>query len=212
MSEDITLIYGKGNPFIEKFQMMLNQHPGKSEVKVNKMANNSEYVPIDIIEGLLDGLYNGLWQTENFRTSNIANEIVGSIDLKVFHPVAKEWLTRTGAASVMVQIAKDMPLALENKIKNTLTKDYPHLKAECIKNAAKSLGVRFGRNLNRGQENDFMYLSESVQVLSTETELAYTLLSTAKISDAARVSTEGKIKRANPTTLQQIVKFLTEKQ
>jgi len=211
MSEEIT-IYGEKNNSIEKFQMMLNQHPGKAEVKVNKMANNSEYVPIDVIEGLLDGLYNGLWQTENFRTTNIANEIVGSIDLKVFHPVAQTWLTRTGAASVMVQIAKDMPLALENKIKNTLTKDYPHLKAECIKNAAKSLGVRFGRNLNRGQENDFMYLSESVQVLSTETELAYTLLSTAKISDAARVSTEGKIKRANPTTLQQIVKFLTEKQ
>jgi hypothetical protein len=55
-----------------------------------------------------------------------------------------------------------------------------------------------------------MYLSESVQVLSTETELAYTLLSTAKISDAARVSTENKIKRANPTTLQQIVKFLND--
>jgi hypothetical protein len=42
------------------------------------------------------------------------------------------------------------PSDVDAKIKNTLVKDFPHLKAECIKNAAKSLGKYFGRDLNRG--------------------------------------------------------------
>jgi hypothetical protein len=197
---------------IEQFQQLLNQHPNKGDVKQNRMANNAEYLPINVIERTLDELYIGLWQTTGFATQVVANEIVGSIELRVFHPVAKEWLTRIGAASVLIQTAKDQPVTIENKIKNTLTKDYPHLKAECIKNAAKSLGVVFGRNLNRGKEDEFMYLSETVQTLTDNTQHAYNLLATAKISDAARKSTEGKISRATATTLVQIVEFLEKHQ
>ncbi len=222
------------NPNIERFQQLLNQHPNKGDVKVNKMANNSEYIPINVIERTLDELYSGLWQTTGFTTQVVANEIVGSIELRVFHPVAKEWLTRIGAASVLIQQdsglkdekgnqvydeygkkVKDPNFVLADvnrKILNTLTKDYPHLKAECIKNAAKSLGVVFGRNLNRGKEDEFMYLSETVQTLSDNTQRAYDLLASAKISDAARKSTENKIRRATAITLVQIVSWLESNQ
>lgn len=200
------------NPNIERFQQLLNQHPNKADVKQNQMAKNAEYVPINVIERTLDELYSGLWQTAGFTTQVVANEIVGSIELRVFHPVAKEWLTRIGAASVLIQTASGQPVTLENKIKNTLTKDFPHLKAECIKNAAKSLGVVFGRNLNRGKDDEFMYLSETVQTLSDNTQKAYDLLASAKISDAARKSTENKIRRATAATLVQIVEWLEKNQ
>jgi hypothetical protein len=41
------------------------------------------------------------------------------------------------------------PSDVDAKISNTLAKDYPHAKAEALKNAARSLGRCFGRDLNR---------------------------------------------------------------
>ena len=145
------------------FQKLLNETPDNNNVKINKMANNSKYLPINLIERKLDEFYSGLWQTKNFQTEVIANEIAGSIELLVFNPLAKEWITRTGTGAVMIQTSKGQPATVENKIKNTLVKDYPHLKAECIKNAAKSLGVIFGRNLNRDDDNNFESLAEKVE-------------------------------------------------
>ena len=46
---------------------------------------------------------------------------------------------------------------LDKKIKNTLSKDYPHAKAEALRNAAKSLGTIFGRSLNRKNEDGSAY-------------------------------------------------------
>ena len=212
MSEQIIKYGSENQQSIEQFQMLLNQHPGKDEVNVNKMANNSQYLPIASIEILLDELYSGLWQAVNFRWQNVANEIIGSIDLQVFHPVAKVWITRTGAASVMIQTARDQEVILANKIKNTLVKDFPHLKTECIKNAAKSLGSRFGRNLNRGADEDVMYLSEIVSQLSENGQQAYELLKSSNLEGKALENMELKIKRANPETMTKIVEYLKTKQ
>jgi hypothetical protein len=41
------------------------------------------------------------------------------------------------------------------KQKNTLVKDFPHLQAECMKSAAKTLGKIFGRDLNRKFKDDY---------------------------------------------------------
>lgn len=136
---------------LQKMVAFFNKQPAPANIKINKFANNAEFLPISMVETQLDETFFGLWQTENFRTKLIANEIVGEIELKVFHPITKQWLTRTGAAAVQIQQLKDTSIATigENKIKNTLVKDYPHLKAECVKNAAKSIGKSFGRDLNR---------------------------------------------------------------
>jgi hypothetical protein len=233
MSEDIT-IYNKQQASNEGLQMLLNQEPSKSEVRTNKMANNSQYLSIATVERLLDENYAGIWNTKNFRWQVVANEIIGSIDLEVFQPAAKMWITRTGAASAMIQLdswerdengnilkdeygrnKKDAKLKVsdvDRKILNTLVKDFPHLKAECLKNAAKSLGVRFGRNLNRGQEEEFSYLSENMQSLSENGVRAAELLPTAKITESRRAEIEKKIRRANADTLKQIVLFLENNQ
>lgn len=140
---------------LNKFIGNLNQQPLSTDIKTNAQANNSKYLTIASIEQELDYQYKGLWSTDNFRWQVVANEIIGSIDLKVFHPITMSWITRTGCGSAMIQQKKDSDIKdIGAKIKNTLVKDFPHLKAECIKNAAKSLGAKFGRNLNRIGEDD----------------------------------------------------------
>lgn len=136
---------------LQKMSAFFNRKPNPENIKKNIFANNADFLPVSFVEMELDECFFGMWQTENFRSQLIANEMVGQLDLKVFHPVAKCWMTRTGVASVQIQQKKDTTIDTIglNKIKNTLVKDYPHLKAECLKNAAKSFGKRFGRDLNR---------------------------------------------------------------
>lgn len=144
---------------LNEFQSSLANEPAKTEIKINKMANNSQYLPIEVTESKLDYYFNGLWKITNFEYKVVANEIVGSLQLHVFHPVAGIWIERTGAGAVMIQYKSkqnggDGNIAnIQNKITNTLVKDFPKLKTECLRNAAKSLGRMFGRNLNREFED-----------------------------------------------------------
>lgn len=139
----------------------LQKEPNSKETKKNAQANDSEYLPISFLEMTLDEIFFGLWQTKNFQTQPIANEIVGSLEVWYFHPTAKTWLCRTGAAAVQVQMKSiekggDGDITnIRNKYANTLTKDYPHLKADCFRNACLSIGKAFGRDLNRKFEDQY---------------------------------------------------------
>jgi len=160
--------------FISSF---LSIPPPKQDIAVNKMANNSMYLPISFVETKLDELFFGAWETVNFQYQVVANEIIGSIDLKVFHPVFHIWVTRTGCASVMIQMKSERNggdgdiTNVRNKITNTLEKDFPHLKAECIKNAARSLGKAFGRDLNRKEVDFYEALTPKMEFTDFEKRL-----------------------------------------
>ena len=138
---------------VEAFNMKLHEKP--DEVGYNKFSK-SKYVPISYIQMTMDELFFGAWSTENFRSQVVANEIIGSIDLKYYHPELKTWITRTGAASVMIRQNQGAKITdIGQKIKNTLVADYPHLLSACIANAARSIGKLFGRDLNRDYEDQF---------------------------------------------------------
>lgn len=158
----------------EGFVRILNQHPNPHEVKTNKAANNSQYLPISHIEMQLDELFQGLWQTRGFTYQVIANEVVGSIELGLFHPVLQEWIWRTGAGATMIQQKRGAEITdIGAKHKNTLVKDFPHLKAECLKNAAKSLGRIFGRDLNRVDIDSYMPGSTQETIAVAQEEKAF---------------------------------------
>lgn len=212
MNENITVSSGTMLPAVENLQKMLNQFPPDNEVQVNKHNNEAKYIPIAIIERLLDEFYAGLWQTDNFRTEVIANEVVGSINLKVFHPVIKMWITRTGVASVMILTRAGKPVTIENKIPNTLVTNYPKLKAECIKNAAKSLGVRFGRALNRGDMEEYSYLSEQVTAMTTTHARLVEILETAKVSKVIKEKIVKRLPRMTVEALNKTIIYLEGKQ
>lgn len=164
---------------LQKHIKDLNKKPQAKNIKVNKFANNSKYLPISFIQMRLDAMFLGLWQTKNFRYQVIANEIVGSIDLEIFHPIAKTWITRTGAAAVQIQMTSKEKggsgdiTNIRDKITNTLTKDFPHLQAACLTNAARSIGKIFGRDLNRKDEDEyFPFYPDSETSLYLDWQLA----------------------------------------
>lgn len=171
MTENLTTTGQENFHMLENFVNALNQQPNPAEIKVNEAAGNSKYIPISHVEMELDERFMGLWETENFKWSVIANEIVGSIDLRVYHPIARVWIRRTGAAAAMIQQKKDSDITdISAKFKNTLVKDFPHLEAECIKSAAKKLGKMFGRDLNRKHDDEYHSIYSEQAEISEDME------------------------------------------
>jgi hypothetical protein len=159
--------------FIKNF---LAVPPPEEELKVNEFAKNAKYLPISFIENKLDELFFGAWEIVDFKWQVVANEISGSLQLKVFHPVLQIWISRTGTAAVQIQMISkknggDGDITnVRNKIINTLEKDFPHLKSECIRNAAKSLGKAFGRDLNRDKTDSYEPFTEQIMFEETKKE------------------------------------------
>lgn len=135
---------------LQKFQALLHTPPPLDEVRTNQHAGNTLYLPISYVEMQLDELFFGLWETKDFKWQVVGNEIIGSVVLRVFHPVANQWIERTGASATMIRLQKGASVTdVSSKIFNALEMDFPHLKSDCLVNAAKGLGKTFGRDLNR---------------------------------------------------------------
>lgn len=141
---------------MQNFQSKLNAAPDANGIDKTP-DGKAESLVISYVEMTLDELYFGQWETENFKWSVIANEVVGSIDLIVTHPVTNQKLRRVGSASIIIMVDKapegvnknTWALNPDNKKPNAMDLGAGKLKSECLKNAAKSFGVVFGRDLNR---------------------------------------------------------------
>lgn len=151
----------------QNFLALLNREPNSNSIDKTPDGKASTIL-ISHIEMTLDEYFFGLWETDNFKWSLIANEIVGSIDLIVYHPSTGIKLKRVGAAAIQIMVDKvpddikdnqklknEWALNPDNKKSNALDMAFPKLKAECLKNAANSLGKLFGRDLNRKKSDTF---------------------------------------------------------
>lgn len=148
---------------LQNFSKLLSVQP-KPESIGETPDRRGKTILISHIETTLDEYFFGLWETVNFRWTQIGNEVVGAIDLRIFHPVAGVWITRQGAASIVIMVDKApeglqgneknvWALDMANKKSNALDMGFPKLKAECLKNAANSLGSLFGRDINRKEKD-----------------------------------------------------------
>lgn len=151
----------------EKFTSGLNSKPRNV-----KKRQNISYLPISEIEAQLDRMYAGLWQTKGLTWKVSVNEIVVSLELGVFHPIAKTWIWRCGVGAAMIRQNKGAAISdINAKIKNALEADIGHAKADAIKNAAKSLGDLFGRNVARKPQDVSVYspiLLDKIKKLGNE--------------------------------------------
>lgn len=150
---------------LQKFSALVNKLPEQGKLQEHPVVKGVMYLPISFMEMTLDELYFGLWQTSDFRWQQIGNELVGSIVLEVFHPIAKVWLKRTGAAGHQIPVdaipddeKKKMTKSEINQWATNLEHKKPagldngafaSLKAECFRNACLNLGKYFGRDVNR---------------------------------------------------------------
>jgi hypothetical protein len=138
---------------------------------------------ISHIQMLLDEYFFGLWSEKNFKWQQIGNEIVGSLELEVIHPVWGKEIVRTGAGAITIMVdsapdevkadpkAKNLwALDMQNKKPNALDMGFPKLKAECMKNAANSFGKLFGRDLNRKKVDNYNPLQKRSYTPQTKEE------------------------------------------
>ena len=148
---------------LQEFLNILNQQPDPQQVKINQFANNSSYLPIEYLESQLDIVFGGLWQLKHVGGVNfVGNSITANVELRIFHPVAKVWLSRAGSGAVQIQLDQNgyaKPKSVEKATGAAL--------AMAEKNAIKKLGGLFGKYLNRGGDEvaeyySFMYSTKIV--------------------------------------------------
>lgn len=156
---------------VQGFAKILNDEVEADKLEEHPFVSGARYLPISFKEAMLDSIFFGLWETKNFRWERILNEIVASIELSVFHPVFKQWLTRTGVAAINIKTDK-LPDEIKKKMEQpdingwyidpmnkkpmALTMGgFATLKAMCFRNACLSVGKRFGRDVNRNQVSDY---------------------------------------------------------
>lgn len=205
--------YGENYASLEAFTVFLNKLPKKSAIKVNKYADNSLYLPIGEIEQKLDELYAGLWSTSNMNFQVVANSVVCSLQLRVFHPVAKIWLTRAGIGAVPIQLNKgEHELNFSTIKSDAIRKNAGASKAMAVRNAAQTLGAIFGRNLNREDVSDYTPLTEQVTNFDENISSAKDLLVKSTLADETKAGIEKQINNASPSKLNEIIKWLHTKQ
>jgi hypothetical protein len=149
---------------LQEWKRLLNREPDPKELEPTP-DGRAKTLPISFIEMTLDELFED-WGTRNFTTKVIGNEVCGELELWAINPVTGREITRVGAAAIVIQVDK-VPEGLDgqernrwalnpdNKKPNALDLGYPKLKAECVKNAALSLGKIFGRDINRQKSDVF---------------------------------------------------------
>lgn len=146
----------EGNPtYIDlcTYKKIINMSPKKSWVKTNPYANNAKYLPIGIVEELLNKIF-PFWQVEQHGSPQIlGNSIVISVNLKVYHPLLEQWLTYAGIGAVPIELERGAkPLEFDKINPKAMHKNVPAALSFAVNNAAKKIGKLFGSHLNRNEE------------------------------------------------------------
>ena len=150
---------------LQRFMEIVNADVEAEKLQEHPIVKDCKYLPISHMEMALDEVFFGQWSTGEFKWQVVSNEVIGSLELLVFHPLTKNWLKRVGAASIQIMVdsipeAEKRKMArqeinawavdIANKKPGALTNGgFAKLKAECFKNACLSFGRYFGRDVNR---------------------------------------------------------------
>lgn len=128
---------------------LLNAPPKVEWIKQNKFANNSNYIPVGIVEWLLTSIF-GKWRLEIKSTQVIANSVVVAVRLHVLDPITGEWDWQDGIGASPIQTEKDAAATDFSKV-NTLAVQMaaPAAETYAFKDAAEKFGKIFGKDINR---------------------------------------------------------------
>lgn len=143
---------------VENFNSLLNKKPKPGRVKTNQYANNAKYIPVSDVEMDMDKLFFGQWSSEMVGQPQIlGNSVVVTLEVTFLHPVTGNWLKRVGTG------AQDVQTDSSGRAKSkALIKAVPSAKSIAFKNACKSIGKLFGRDLNRSDEAEFAKTADHI--------------------------------------------------
>lgn len=140
----------------DQFNLLMNQEPKKEWILENKFAGNSKYIPIGIIETLLQRVFKE-FRVEILREGQLFNAVYVAIRLHYLHPVTGEWGSHDGIGSCQIQTKSGAsPADLQSINNNAVMMALPMAKSYAIKDATDHLGKLFGRDLNRDKQMAFM--------------------------------------------------------
>lgn len=179
---------------------LLNCPPKPQWVRQNKFANNSNYLPIGIVEYLLTSIYLK-WRVEIKSTQVIANSVCVTIRLYVLDPISGEWDWQDGIGASPIQTEKGAAATDFTKVNTAAVQmAAPAAESYAFKDAAEKFGKLFGKDLNRKDENLLNYnnLESKLNIVKPEEreELPEALMLVIKeadldnLADIYRINTE----------------------
>lgn len=131
----------------QKMAEFFNRDPQKNLIAV---VQSRKYIPVSHLEMLMDQCFFGQWSTKNISTTIVANEVLVTLEVEAIHPTTGYVVTRTGAGTSMIEMEHGAQITdINAKKKNALVKNFPSAKSMAFKNAVKSFGAMFGRDLLR---------------------------------------------------------------
>lgn len=223
MSEEIAVIPKKELPVLadlykatdiatlfkhDQFNLLMNQAPEPKWILENKYAGNSKYIPIGILETLLQRIFKE-FRVEVMREGQLFNSVYVTVRLHYLNPVSGEWSYHDGVGSAQIQTkAGASPADLASINNNAVMMALPMAKSYAIKDACDHFGKLFGRDLNRKEVMGFgvdKNLDPDAKYAELS-ELFYRLQEVipANEFDNVRNVVEGKIK----TSYDKIIKYL----
>lgn len=133
----------------DDFNVLMNQEPPASWVKVNKYAGNSHYLPIEKVEWLLRRIFKQ-FRIEITGQGTAFNGVWVTVRVHYVHPVTNEWEYHDGIGAEALQVKSgSSPADLANLNKGALAMAFPLAKSQAIKDACHHFGKAFGADLNR---------------------------------------------------------------
>lgn len=159
----------------ETLNLLLNQQPRAAWVKVNKFANNSNYLPIDKVEYLLKKIFQQ-YRIEITGQGTSFNGVWVTVRVHYLHPISGEWQFHDGIGAEALQVKSgSSPAEMQNINTAALAMAFPKAKSSAIKDACHHFGKLFGADLNRkdtvGFEADQNIISKQEQQANELAEL-----------------------------------------
>lgn len=132
----------------DTFNWLMNQSPNPKWVKENKYAGNSKYIPIGIVETLLQKVLKE-FRIEVLREGVMFNAVYVTIRLHYLN-IDGNWSYFDGVGAAELQTKSGSSAADLGAInKGAVMMALPMAKSYAIKDAAEHFGALFGRDLNR---------------------------------------------------------------
>lgn len=128
---------------IHEFLEIANEEPNKKIIKTYEGKDNAKYIPIGILQTMLDEIFLGMWDWRS--TVSVSDGVItvsGDITIKVIGEDGHgARINRSGVGAVSLKGDPNMLV--------------PIAEAFAFKNACKKIGKRFGADLNREETLEY---------------------------------------------------------
>lgn len=136
---------------------LLNCNPKAEWIKQNKFANNSNYIPVGVIEYLLTSIFIK-WRLEVKTIQVIANSVVATVRLYVLDPITGDWDWQDGVGASPIQTKKDAAATDFSQVNTAAVQmAAPAAETYAFKDAAEKFGKLFGKDINRAADQQMNY-------------------------------------------------------